>query len=52
VTESPFSFKNPIFFSASHKTTYEHTNKKFAVKQSKRQLLFGDQFRMDPVRVE
>jgi len=29
VTESPFSFKNPIFFSASHKTTAEYTRKKF-----------------------
>jgi hypothetical protein len=29
VTESPFSFKNPIFFSASHKTSYEHTRRKF-----------------------
>jgi len=36
VTESPFSFKNPIFFSASHKTTNEYTRKKFTVKQSKR----------------
>lgn len=41
MTESPFSFKNPIFFSASHKTSYEHTRRKFEVKQSKRQLNFG-----------
>lgn len=36
ITESPFSFKNPIFFSVAHKNTYEHTKKKFDVKQSKR----------------
>jgi len=29
VTESPFSFKNPIFFSASHKNKDEYTRKKF-----------------------
>ena len=36
ITESPFSFKNPIFFSVAPKNTYPR--KKFDVKQSKRQL--------------